>query len=221
MKKSIFISKNASELPLLSAFCVSHQIPLSAHSLITFNALSFEMDVSYDVVFFSSIRAAEFFFAQEKLPEHCQIACVGAVTAKKINALGFGVSFIGEQAGNPLHVAEMFKMWLGERRVLFPLSTVSKRTIVEQIPTAQRIEVAIYETGALPLKIEKSDCLIFTSPSNVESYLLQNEINGNILIAWGTTTKNALETKGFSVDFTLQDANEENLITYLKESLIL
>lgn len=221
MKKSIFISKNASELPLLSTFCVSHQFTLSAHSLITFNALSFEMDVSYDVVFFSSIRAAEFFLAQEKLPEHCQIACVGAVTAKKINALGFGVSFIGEQAGNPLHVAEMFKIWLGERRVLFPLSTVSKRTIVEQIPTAQCIEVAIYETCALPLKIEKSDYLIFTSPSNVESYLLQNEINGNILIAWGTTTRNALEAKGFSVDFTLQEANEENLITYLKEFLIL
>lgn len=221
MKKSIFISKNASELPLLSTFCVSHQFTLSAHSLITFNALSFEMDVSYDVVFFSSIHAAEFFLAQEKLPEHCQIACVGAVTAKKINALGFGVSFIGEQAGNPLHVAEMFKIWLGERRVLFPLSTVSKRTIVEQIPTAQCIEVAIYETCALPLKIEKSDYLIFTSPSNVESYLLQNEINGNILIAWGTTTRNALEAKGFSVDFTLQEANEENLITYLKEFLIL
>lgn len=221
MKKSIFISKNASELPLLSTFCVSHQFTLSAHSLITFNALSFEMDVSYDVVFFSSIRAAEFFLAQEKLPEHCQIACIGAVTAKKINALGFGVSFIGEQAGNPLHVAEMFKIWLGERRVLFPLSTVSKRTIVEQIPTAQCIEVAIYETCALPLKIEKSDYLIFTSPSNVESYLLQNEINGNILIAWGTTTRNALEAKGFSVDFTLQEANEENLITYLKEFLIL
>jgi uroporphyrinogen-III synthase len=221
VKKSIFISKNASELPLLSAFCVSHQFTLSAHSLITFNALSFEMNVSYDVVFFSSIRAAAFFLAQEKLPEHCQIACVGAVTAKKINALGFGVSFIGEQAGNPLHVAEMFKIWLGERRVLFPLSTVSKRTIVEQIPIAQRIEVAIYETCALPLKIEKSDYLIFTSPSNVESYLLQNEINGNILIAWGTTTRNALEAKGFSVDFTLQEANEENLITYLKEFLIL
>jgi uroporphyrinogen-III synthase len=221
VKKSIFISKNASELPLLSTFCVSHQFTLSAHSLITFNALSFEMNVSYDVVFFSSIRAAAFFLAQEKLPEHCQIACVGAVTAKKINALGFGVSFIGEQAGNPLHVAEMFKMWLGERRVLFPLSTVSKRTIVEQIPPHQRCEVTIYETCALPLKIEKSDYLIFTSPSNVESYLLQNEINGNILIAWGTTTRNALEAKGFSVDFTLQEANEENLITYLKEFLIL
>jgi uroporphyrinogen-III synthase len=221
VKKSIFISKNASELPLLSAFCSSNQLTLTAQSFIEFTALSFNVIESYDVLFFGSIRAAEFFFAQESFPEHCQIACVGAVTAKKINALGFGVSFIGEQAGNPLHVAEMFKIWLGERRVLFPLSTVSKRTIVEQIPTPQRIEVAIYETCALPLKIEKSDCLIFTSPSNVESYLLQNEINGNTLIAWGKTTKNALEAKGFSVDFTLQESNEENLITYLKESLIL
>lgn len=221
MKKSIFISKNASELPLLSAFCATNQLSLTAQSFIEFTALPFIIKESYDVLFFGSIRAAEFFFAKESLPAHCQIACVGAVTAKKINALGFGVSFIGEQAGNPLHVAEMFKIWLGERRVLFPLSTVSKRTIVEQIPTAQRIEVVIYETGALPLKIEKSDYLIFTSPSNVESYLLQNEINGNILIAWGTTTRNALEAKGFSVDFTLQEANEENLITYLKESLIL
>jgi uroporphyrinogen-III synthase len=221
VKKSIFISKNASELPLLSAFCATNQLSLTAQSFIEFTALPFIIKESYDVLFFGSVRAAEFFFAKESLPAHCQIACVGAVTAKKINALGFGVSFIGEQAGNPLHVAEMFKMWLGERRVLFPLSTVSKRTIVEQIPTAQRIEVAIYETCALSLKIEKSDCLIFTSPSNVESYLLQNEIYANTLIAWGKTTKNALEAKGFSVDFTLQEANEENLITYLKESLIL
>ncbi len=221
MKKSIFISKNASELPLLSTFCVSHQFTLSAHSLITFNALSFEMDVSYDVVFFSSIRAAEFFLAQEKLPEHCQIACVGAVTAKKINALGFGVSFIGEQAGNPLHVAEMFKIWLGERRVLFPLSTVSKRTIVEQIPIAQRIEVAIYETCALPLKIEKSDYLIFTSPSNVESYFSSNKLHESKIIAWGTTTQKALIEKGYSVEYTLLEANEKNLVAYLNQKLVL
>lgn len=221
MKQSIFISKNTEELPLLSAFCLAHQFTLSAHSLLTFKALSFEISYSYDVVFFSSIRAAAFFFAQESLPKNCQIACIGAITAKKINALGFGVSFIGDQAGNPLHVAEMFKIWLGERSVLFPLSTVSKRTIVEQIPLPQRYEVAIYETCTLPIKIEKSDYLIFTSPSNVESYFLCNKLNESKIIAWGSTTEKALKEKGYSVEHTLLEANEKSLVAYLNEKLLL
>lgn len=141
--------------------------------------------------------------------------------SKKINALGFGVSFIGEQAGNPLHVAEMFKIWLGDRRVLFPISSVSKRTIVEYIPLNQRTEISVYATIPSSKKIKPNSILVFTSPSNVESYLLQNEINGNLLIAWGTTTKTALEAMGYSVDYTLQESSEENLITYLKEFLIL
>lgn len=221
MEQSIFISKNATELPLLRAFCKSNQLSLTAQSYIEFTALSFKVIESYDVLFFGSIRAAEFFFAQESLPEHCQIACIGAVTAKKINALGFGVSFIGEQAGNPLHVAEMFKIWLGDRRVLFPISSVSKRTIVEYIPLNQRTEISVYATIPSSKKIKPNSILVFTSPSNVESFLLQNEINGNTLIAWGTTTKTALEAMGYSVDYTLQESSEENLITYLKEFLIL
>lgn len=221
MEQSIFISKNATELPLLSAFCSSNQLSLTAQSFIEFSALSFKISERYDVLFFGSIRAAEFFFTQESLPDHCQIACVGAVTAKKINALGFGVSFIGEQAGNPLHVAEMFKIWLGDRRVLFPISSVSKRTFVEHIPINQRSEISVYATIPCPKKINSNSILVFTSPSNVESYLLQNEINGNTLIAWGITTKNALEAKGYSVDYTLQESSEENLISCLKEFLIL
>lgn len=221
MEQSIFISKNSTELPLLSEFCVSHQFTLYSHSLVSFKGLSFEIFESYEVVFFSSIRAAEYFLTQETLPDHCQIACVGAVTAKKINALGFGVSFIGEQAGNPMHVAEMFKIWLGDRRVLFPLSSESKRTIVDRIAQNQRIEVVVYATTLSPLKIKKCDWLVFTSPSNVEGYFLLNTPQEAKIIAWGSTTEKVLKEKGYSVEYTLSEANEENLVAFLNKKSVL
>jgi uroporphyrinogen-III synthase len=221
VKKSIFISKSLTDLPVLSAFCAANNCSLFAQSLIQFFPIKATISSTFDVVFFSSIRAASFFLEQHQLPENCQIACIGETTAKKINALGFGVSFIGENAGNPLHVAEIFKMWLGERRVLFPLSNVSKRTIVEQIPPHQRCEVTIYETRALPLIIEESDWLVFTSPSNVESYFSLNTLNESKIIAWGSTTEKALKEKGYSVEYTLSEANEKNLVAYFNEKLVL
>lgn len=203
LNKTIFISKNRSEVAELEDFCSRNDLQLFAESLITFKAVPFTLDRSYDAVFFASIRAAEFFLKQTQLPPSCAIACIGQTTADKLATLGLHVDFIGEKAGKPDEVAGAFKAWLGTRTVLIPQSTVSKRSIASAINPAQCVEVVVYETCSACKKIPVCDTYVFTSPSNFESFLLCNEVPKGKIIAWGETTKRAILKRGLEVDETL------------------
>lgn len=187
----------------LDQFCQQKGLRLIAVSLITFKAVPFKIEQAYDVVFFASIRAAEFFLKGTTLPPLCAIACIGQTTAEKLQAMGLTVDFIGEKAGQPEEVAEAFKAWLGTRTVIIPQSTVSKRSIASKIASEQCIEVIVYETISACKTIPECATYIFTSPSNFESFSLCNAIPKGKIIAWGETTKNAILKRGLEVDKTL------------------
>ncbi len=215
LNKSLFISKDISEVALLQEFCLTNNITLIATSLIRFEAVPFHIAQDYDVLFISSIRAAEFFLKTEKIKPETVIACVGRITANKLEALGLKVSFVGEKSGNPIEVADIFKKWLGNRTVLIPQSNISKRTIGSNLPINQCIETIVYKTISNCKEITVCDTYIFTSPSNVESFLKCNKVYEGKIIAWGETTKIHIEEKGMSVSHTLQKSGIEELIKIL------
>lgn len=214
-KKRIFISKPIEELEVLAQKCTETNSSLFATALIDFEAIPFDIDHPFDVIFFASIRAARFFLMAHPIPSETQVACIGNATAQKINALGQGVSFIGTQASNPVVVGETFRTWLGERRVFFPLSSESKRTIPACIPSEQREEKTVYRTRFTPQKIAQMDVYIFTSPSNVESYMRMNTAPVGRIIAWGETTKKALQSFGIRADEVLKNGDVTELIELL------
>jgi uroporphyrinogen-III synthase len=215
LNSSIFISKSFAEVAELDQFCQQKGLQLFAESLITFKAVPFKIEQAYDVVFFASIRAAEFFLQQVDLPPSCAIACIGQTTAAKLNALGLHVDFIGEKAGKPEEVANAFKAWLGTRTVLIPQSTVSKRSIASVIDPKHCMEVVVYETLPECKKIPVCGTYVFTSPSNFESFLLCNEVPKGRIIAWGETTKRAVLKHGLGVDDTLVCADMGELVRVL------
>jgi len=218
MKKSkqLFISKNITEIKLLIDFCLVNKIELIAHSFLQFEALDFKIAKGYEAIFFGSPRAVYFYFQQEKLPENTLVGCVGDITAASLKEYGITPSFVGSNAGNPSEVGQQFKLLVEDKKVLFPQSLSSNRSIASLFPENQLQEVSIYKTVVKPLSIPKCDTYVFTSPSNVDGFLLENTIPiGKKVIAWGKTTEKYLVLKGFDVDKCLDTASVDELICLL------
>ena len=186
-------------------------------SLIDFKSLSFDLPNDFEVVFFSSIRSAKFLSESKKINfDKYSIACAGTQTALKLNEMGFNTDFIASNASDPKHVSEEFSAWLGARKVFIPSSNRSLRSIEESIPNDQIQRTIVYETLLLPLKIFSTDVLVFTSPSNVHAYFIENDIlEDSIVIAWGHSTKKAL------LDYGCQPAKmlKEGKLSELKRIL--
>jgi uroporphyrinogen-III synthase len=215
---SLFISKNAEELPLLRQFCAVQHMALHAQSLLQFEGVSFDVRHPFDVVFISSIRAAEFFLAQSTVG-NTEIACVGQKTAQKLEALGHTPTFVGHQTGNPSQVALDFRAYVGQRRVLIPCSDISARTIAKALPTDQVEEVVVYRTIAKSVDVPTCDVYVFTSPSSVDAFLMQNEKPLGKVIAWGDTTSARLHEFGIEVSKILKTASEEEVVEVLQGNL--
>jgi uroporphyrinogen-III synthase len=218
MVKQLFISKDIDELSELPAFCQENNIKLIASSLIYFEPVPFILNSEFEVVFFSSIRAANFFLENANVPKGVEIACVGMTTAQKLIEKGLKISFIGNKSGLPDEVAQEFAEWLGERKVLIPCSRQSKRTISSHIPVSQWVEIEVYQTLSNCESIPLSDYYIFTSPSNFVSFLSCNTKPQGEIIAWGTTTKKALLAEGLNASFTLKNSNEKELIEIIQSN---
>ncbi len=218
MVKQLFISKNVDELSELPAFCQENNIKLIASSLIYFEPVPFVLNSEFEVVFFSSIRAAHFFLENANVPKGVEIACIGMTTAQKLTEKGLKINFFGNKSGLPDEVALEFTEWLAERKVLIPCSIQSKRTISSHVPVNQLIEIEVYQTLSHCESIPPSDYYIFTSPSNLVSFLSCNLKPKGEIIAWGTTTKKALLEEGLNALYTLKNSNEKELIQLIQSN---
>lgn len=216
MKTKLFVSANLSDDQLLVRFALEKKVDLFAQSLIDFIDLKAKTTASYAVVFFSSPRSFNYFISSNNMPTDVSIALIGEGTKKYLNDYFSQIDFVGKNAGNPAQVAAEFKNWLGDRTVLFPQAKKSHETISAVIPENQKIVLPVYETVARPVVIPPQDVYVFTSPSNVTSFLQLNTLPiGSKVIAWGETTRKACEKQGITVWKTLQTSTYEELIALL------
>jgi uroporphyrinogen-III synthase len=218
--KKLFISKNPEETTELQSFCERHGFDIVSCSLIDFVPVPFEILADYEVVFFNSIRAARYFLASSTLNENTKVACLGVTTKKKLEAIGIAVDFYRENGGEPAKIADQFKDWLNGRKVLIPRAFDSLKTIVNALPKEQCQEVVVYKTIASCKKIDPCGIYIFTSPSNVNSFLSCNSVPEGEVVAWGNSTADYLIEKGINVSHKLTSAGQEELIQYLKQGLV-
>ena len=213
--KRLFISKSIDELKVLPSYCAANELELVAQSLIRFEGIPFTVKQPNEVLFFGSIRAVHFFLAHAEIPKGVAVACIGSVTAQRMQALGIHVDFIGEKSGQPEQVATSFLTWVGQRRVLIPCSEQSNRSMAKNIPTEQREEVVVYRTVPSCSPILICDYYVFTSPSNLHAFLMCNPKPTGTLIAWGETTRLAMESLGLTTEITLAYSTEEELMSKL------
>ena len=212
--KSIYITKELEDVTQLKQFCAFQNIDLHATSQLSFEAVPFTVIEPFEVVFFSSVRAGRFFLRSYDGPlSSLQFACIGEETAQKFN---IEFAFVGKEAGNPEKVAEKFKNWLGDKRLLIPHSSLSHKTIAETIPSSQCESVCVYNTLLSPQSIPESEVYVFTSPSNLAAFLQKNKVpEAAKVIAWGNTTEKALRNSKVQVSKTLIKAQLEELLEVL------
>jgi hydroxymethylbilane synthase len=150
-------------------------------------------------VFFSSKHAVRHFFAQAKLPEGARIAAVGKGTSDELRKFNHRADFIG--GGNDTSLtAKQFASRCGRDRVLFPQAKGSLRTVQQQLPAAQIINLTVYETIERPAsELPDADVLVITSPSNAEAYFSTRKLlKGQEIVAMGHATQSALRELGIT-----------------------
>jgi hypothetical protein len=222
ISKRIFISRPIQEVGKTLQKFVSSGGELISESLVSFEAVSFDTNHSYDVIFFASIRSAEFYFNQEPtIPLALQYACAGEETAEKLkNQFQISCDFIATNAGNPNESAQIFKSWLGQRHVLFPKSEQSLNTYSSVLPIHQRTEIIVYKTRSISKTILPCELYIFSSPSNAKSFLEHNQLpNEANCLAWGASTSAFLSSRGIPVFHQLQTGTLKELDQFLTNFL--
>ncbi|MGV3630154.1 MAG: uroporphyrinogen-III synthase [Bacteroidota bacterium] len=217
---SVFISKNPEEVQLLALFCAERRIALHAEAFIAFEPSHISFQPTSDVYVFGSKNAFDFFRAQEPVTEKKLFAVIGEATKKHLESLGYEVAFSGKEAGKPENVARDFAAWLGERRASFFLSDISKKSLAAFLKPGQYDEFVIYKTVLKSKKLEINfDVYAFTSPSNAEAFLQQNDIpDGAIVVSWGESTTAALKKHRITPSHTLIHSTQEELIGMMNDA---
>jgi len=214
--RSVYITREPEAVPHLRLFCEKNGIKLTAISQIAFTPCDFQVEQPFEVVFFSSPRSVDFFLKAHILESNVAVACVGKGTASYLEKKGIAAAFIGENPGNPAQNALDFATWLGKRSVLFPVSSISKGSMLQAHSPDQVQQIVVYETHLTPVEISENEVYVFTSPSNVHSFLLKNEIHGAKIIAWGKSTEKELLKNHLQATSVLQSSAEQELISLLE-----
>ena len=218
MKSHVLITKTEDEVSELKKFCDENNLSLICNSFIDFEIIKAEIPKNYDWIFFGSRRAARYFLQQAKIPVNCKVACIGQKTKSHLEKMGLKVDFYGQESGKPESVANELKNEIKTNHLIIPISNISKHSIANVFPKNQVTEIVVYNTKNQTKKInEKLDLIAFTSPSNVDGFLIENVISDDCkIIAWGKTTEKHLLSKGYNPTFTLKSASEEELIQILQ-----
>ncbi len=156
------------------------------------------------------------------------------IQAKKIGVYGKGtlkaaekhqlkVDFIGDYNKEPFEIAKKFRSIVPSKEiVLFPISQRSKRSISSEFHPDFCLEMITYLTELTPVKFEQEfDIFIFTSPSNLEAYLIENKITASsTIIAFGKTTAQAVKQQLGDVILIILDSPTERALIKTLEKLL-
>lgn len=200
---SVFISRDRRKHDLFCEVLEGNGFTVHAKAMIRMEAISLNGIPSCEWVFFSSKNAVRFFFDQKPvLSENVKIGAVGKTTADEIRKFRRRADFIG-QGTDTKKIGKQFSALVGNRKVLFPQAKDSMRSIQLQLTKKENaIDLPVYQTIETDFQLPSADCrlLVFTSPSNVDSYLKGNSILAEQkIIAMGDATAHALKKSGVRV----------------------
>lgn len=170
----------------------------------------------FEWVFFNSPNAVVWFYKkQETKNRKFKIAALSQGTAEELQKLNIYPDFIGN--GNVSEIAVAFEKQLAKDEVvLFPLSNISKKSIPNLLNKKQVKCVEVYQTLTIPKKVENVDVVFFTSPSNVQGFLLKNKLP-KYGVALGETTEKYLRDLGVKVRVATSYTSD-SWIPYLEAS---
>lgn len=210
----VFISRELSENSYFRKALEKHDIEVEARSLIRTVAVITKLD-SYilknaDWIFFSSKNAVEYFFQLDPvLPKKVKFGVMGSGSEDMLRRKGFFVDYTGDGI-DPADVAAEFAELANGKTVVFPSAENSMRSIQQALsPDTKIIDLTVYET-ILEDNVQQTgaEIMVFTSPSNVEAYFIDNLLDPDQkIIAIGVSTGKKLDEMG--VKYTLPYSPDE------------
>lgn len=205
MPLKVFITRGISEVSYFRRALEKHRIEIDGRSLIrtfpTINKLDPYILKHLDWIFFSSKNAIEYFFRLDPLiPKKTKFGVLGRASEEVLRQFGRRPDFNGEEEGiDTADIATEFAELVNGQSVLFPGAKDSLRTVQKALSAETKIiDLPVYET-IMEDNIEPifADVLIFTSPSNVEAYFVDNLIEpGQKVICIGRSTGRKFDEMG-------------------------
>lgn len=217
MSVTILISNQTKPYKKLQDWCDGLSIKLIRTSFIKTTPITNLEIPTTDWIFFSSPKCATTYIST--YPIHAKkIAVYGKGTAETVQEKGYAIDFIGPDTNKPGEIARALEA-KASGSILFPISQISKQRIIREIKQLNCSTLVTYKTELASTKIsENTPIIIFTSPSNIRGYLLQNELNKSVqLIAFGDTTAQEIEAlKLQNTTHVLSAPSESEIIKTLK-----
>jgi|LauGreDrversion4_2_1035121.scaffolds.fasta_scaffold292904_2 uroporphyrinogen-III synthase len=215
---TIFVSRNSEDVKELQEFCTTQNWNLISKSLIEFRQTTIQLPNQWDIIFFPSPRAVDFFFTQYPTGSlsNKKIACAGKGTALTLLKHVEKVDFIPSNSGVITEVQSEFQEWAGDKKIIYIGSNQSRKSVLVGLTSAQYIFVQGYETLFKPEQIIHCNCYIFSSPSNVESFFSMNQLPIDaMVISWGQSTTDELTKWGVKPTIELKSGSQSELISCL------
>jgi hydroxymethylbilane synthase len=219
MNLSVFISRSEEDSSVLLKFLREKNISFSARSLIRTEAVAFDPEIpACDWIFFSSANAVKFFFESNPHIGSIKTGAVGDSTARVL-AKFTTPNFIGDSSDID-GTARKFQELAKNQIVLFPGSEQSLRHIQSVFDPSKIIDLVCYRTVLSPLVLDRFETLVFSSPSNVQSFFLQNKIDATQkTIAFGKSTEKALRQFGAQNIIIPKSLSDIDLFEAIKSTL--
>jgi hydroxymethylbilane synthase len=201
--QKVFISRELSAQSYFRKSLEKREIEIDARSLIRTVPVITKLDNyilrNIDWIFFSSKNAVEYFFKLEPaLSKKVKFGVMGSGSEDMLRKKGYFVEYTGDGV-DPADVAAEFAKLANGHIVLFPSAAGSLRSVQQGLSADTKvIDLPVYET-ILEDEVEPSgaEVLVFTSPSNVEAYFVNNLLQPDQkVIAIGKSTGKKLDEMG-------------------------
>ncbi|MBK6951514.1 MAG: uroporphyrinogen-III synthase [Crocinitomicaceae bacterium] len=216
--KSILVTRSLKADSLIRKWTGEKKIDLIEKSFIETVAITGLTIPETDWIFFSSPQSVNLYFAHYKLAAN-KVAALSNGTAAELSIRGIEVDFIGSDSKPTKEIGhDFFNQIKSVETVLFPLSDISKKNISSQVKTENVTELITYKTALVSDKLSDiPGIILFTSPSNVDGFLLSNrpELKTQIL-AIGETTAARLRELGMKDILVSESTNEKELVKTLR-----
>ncbi len=217
---SIFISRDISQKPDWVVQLEKEGHDIIGTSCITTAAVPISTIPTCDWIFFSSSEGVRHFLSQ-KIPTQQKIAAMGKGTADTLLQFQVKSDFIGSSSDPKLVAAEFQKVLGSGDQVLFPQSLQTRNSIAPHLSDCHVMRIPTYETTPIDVKHVNADIYVFSSPSNVQSYLDQHPvIEGKKYIAFGPSTAEALKQYNIDQIIVLQNVSSIELYNTIKLSIL-
>ena len=205
--KKLWISRTLKKESVFKKLLESANFTLLNQSLIEKKIISLEKLPDCNWVFFNSTFSYDSIANLNESLKSKKIAAFGKSTAEHLKKQNLNIDFIGN--GSPNDIAKQFAETIKNHEIVFfPSSNRSLGTVEKELLDSNKEVIITYQTNFLEKNIGKHDYLVFTSPSNVFSYLKLNSINDERVISIGPSTTMALKNAGISNIYESYESSE-------------